>query len=300
MSSYLLSDLPAPPNHKKGWPWTKQSASMSQSRSNSESWPTISVITPSYNQGEFIEETIRSVLLQGYPNLEYIIIDGGSDDQTLDIIQKYDPWIHKWVSEPDDGQAHAINKGLKQATGSIHGWINSDDFYVPGALATVARSLRTNDCDAVSGGRLLVDRDSNVTGWSIPPSKNPEDGGNPWAQDSTFWRSYIYERVGYLDESYSFAMDYEFFLRVNSQFDIKDSNDLIGCFRCYPENKSSRHHATIGRSEAEKAWKENLEAPVDILHTGRVPSRLRHWFFFAKHLRRLAIPYLANKLNHLI
>ena len=103
-------------------------------------WPRISIVTPSYNQGRFIEETIRSVLQQGYPNLEYMVIDGGSSDESVEIIKKYAPWLTYWVSEKDRGQSHAINKGMARATGEIVAWLNSDDLYLPLALSRVANA----------------------------------------------------------------------------------------------------------------------------------------------------------------
>src|SRR5262245_16909311 len=133
-----LAELPPPPVGKIGWPWTIETLKLPSVSSDGLPWPSISIVTPSYNQGQFIEETIRSVLLQGYPNLEYIIIDGGSKDQTVDIIHKYEPWLTYWVSRKDRGQAHAINDGLRRASGTIFNWINSDDVLAPNALATIA------------------------------------------------------------------------------------------------------------------------------------------------------------------
>src|SRR5690606_18735561 len=123
-------------------------------------WPRISIVTPSYNQGDFIEETIRSVLLQGYPNLEYIVIDGGSSDDTPAIIRKYQPWIAYWTSQPDNGQADAINKGLARSTGYIFQFINSDDIVERNCLATVARSIGDNTLLAGAVRNFGNDRES--------------------------------------------------------------------------------------------------------------------------------------------
>src|ERR1700738_1526878 len=109
-----------------GWPWTTETPRLPAVRPDGSRWPRITIVTPSFNQGQFIEETIRSVLLQGYPNLEYIIIDGGSTDNTVEIIKKYEPWIACWVSEKDRGQSDALNKGFARATGQILAWLCSD------------------------------------------------------------------------------------------------------------------------------------------------------------------------------
>src|SRR5271166_5725136 len=123
-----LAELPPPPSGKTGWPWTVETAQLPDTMPNGHPWPCISIVTPSYNQGEYIEETIRSILLQGYPNVEYIIMDGGSTDGTVDTVQRYKRWLMHWESAPDLGQAHAINKGLQRCTGALFNWINSDDF----------------------------------------------------------------------------------------------------------------------------------------------------------------------------
>src|SRR5512140_3007798 len=130
-----LSELPTSPPGKTGWPWTEESPQMTDALPDGLPWPCVSIVTPSYNQAQFIEETIRSVLLQGYPDLEYIIIDGGSMDSSVEIIRKYELWLAYWVSEKDSGQSHAINKGMKTATGEVVAWLNSDDTLTPDALA---------------------------------------------------------------------------------------------------------------------------------------------------------------------
>jgi glycosyltransferase involved in cell wall biosynthesis len=136
-----LTELPPPPLGKSGWPWTAESLQLPDRMPGGRPWPRISIVTPNYNHGQFIEETIRSVLLQGYPNLEYMIFDGGSTDDTNEIIKKYEPWLAYWISEKDRGQAHAINKGFARASGDILQWINSDDLLLSNALSHVGAAF---------------------------------------------------------------------------------------------------------------------------------------------------------------
>ena len=140
MDRRRLVDLRPPPPEKTRWPWT-QSDVRPAPTSESFAWPRVTVVTPSFNQGAFIEETIRSVLLQDYPNLEYLIVDGGSTDSTLEVIKAYEPWIDYWVSERDRGQTHAINKEFARATGEILAWLNSDDTFEPLAIRTVVQRM---------------------------------------------------------------------------------------------------------------------------------------------------------------
>ncbi len=167
-----LAQLPPPPPSKTGWPWTEESPQLPDTMPDGRPWPRISIVTPSYNQGQFIEETIRSILLQGYPNLEYIVIDGGSTDGSVDTIRKYSNWLTYWASEPDRGQAHAINKGFIRSTGDLHGWINSDDLLLPRALHLLAdaharhpESILLGDVENFIDGedRFWLIRQSNVT-----------------------------------------------------------------------------------------------------------------------------------------
>src|SRR4051812_39975174 len=151
-----IAELPPPPPGKTGWPWTQGSPDLSEHMPGGQPWPRISVITPSYNQGQYIEETIRSILLQGYPCLEYIIIDGGSTDGSIDIIRKYASWLAYWVSKPDQGQTSAINKGWRRASGDILAYINSDDSYLPGVLGTVARVFSGNSAVGMAYGTAEI------------------------------------------------------------------------------------------------------------------------------------------------
>ncbi|MDO8303698.1 MAG: glycosyltransferase, partial [Sedimentisphaerales bacterium] len=127
-----LKELPAAPAGKTGWPWTVESPAPALSQITN--CPRICIVTPSFNQGEFLEETIRSVLLQGYLNLEYIIMDGGSTDNSVEIIKKYSPWLAYWTSQKDNGQADAIYRGFEKASAEYIGWVNSDDMLLPDAL----------------------------------------------------------------------------------------------------------------------------------------------------------------------
>jgi glycosyltransferase involved in cell wall biosynthesis len=136
-----LHELPEAPRGKTGWPWTEESRQLPDTMPDSCPWPRITVVTPSFNQAQYIEETIRSVLLQGHPDLEYLVLDGGSTDNSVEIIKKYAPWLTYWVSEPDGGQSDAINRGLMMGSGLFATWINSDDMLYQDALVAHAARI---------------------------------------------------------------------------------------------------------------------------------------------------------------
>ncbi len=184
-----ITDLPPPPDGKLGWPWTEGNPASSAD----PNLVSISIVTPSYNQGQFIEETIRSVLLQGYANLEYIIIDGGSKDNTVEIIKKYEPWISYWVSEPDGGQSQAINRGMSRATGTWFNWLNSDDILLPRALLTLSAIAGLDSSTKwISGGRLMIAKEGNYVDYCLPWKTDPMIIGLDYPallpQDATFFR----------------------------------------------------------------------------------------------------------------
>ncbi len=154
-----LEALPPPPSGRHGWPWDQATEPLPPRMADGRPWPKISIITPSYNQGQYIEETIRSVLLQGYPNLEFHIIDGGSGDQTIELVRKYSPWLTSWVSERDGGQSDAINKGYARSTGEIFNWLCSDDLLADGALRKVALRFVDNPATDVVAGACVFQYD---------------------------------------------------------------------------------------------------------------------------------------------
>jgi glycosyltransferase involved in cell wall biosynthesis len=193
----------------------------------------LSVITPSLDQGRYIERTIRSVLDQGWEDLEYFIVDGGSTDGTLDVIRRYEDRIDWWVSEPDDGQTDAINKGLERATGDVIAYMNSDDYYLPGAFKTAIGVLESSDALWVAGAARNVDAEGNPGAWEagdewrpqMPQEMEKVPRGRQWwiasnwscPQPAVFWRKEIFERHGRFHPDMHFAFDVEFMERIALQ-----------------------------------------------------------------------------------
>lgn len=186
-------------------------------------WPRISVVTPSYNQGQFLEETIRSVLLQGYPNLEYIVVDGGSTDGSVEILRKYEPCLRAWTSERDGGQADAINKGFARATGEILAWLNSDDVYLPGVLETAAETLHGHPgWGLVYGECQIIDERSRLTDlWRSPDFSLAELPFRCFIpQQTVFVRRQVIDRVGVLNTRLHYALDYDLWLRIAPAYPV--------------------------------------------------------------------------------
>jgi glycosyltransferase involved in cell wall biosynthesis len=212
-----LESLPPPPVGKSGWPWTIESAEVAEDACPRGQWPRISIVTPNYNYGSFLEETLRSVLLQRYPNLELIVIDGQSKDNSIEVIRKYEPWISRWVSEPDRGQADAINKGFSWVTGDVCNWLNSDDLLMPGALRVIGETFALSDLDWLSGGRLLKGQSGVlaelqapwVTQWPRYLIDVPD-----FPQETTFFSKRVWNLVGGIDQSYDCVFDVDFFHRM--------------------------------------------------------------------------------------
>jgi len=210
--------------------------------SESQSLPKISIVTPSFNQGTFIEATILSVIEQDYPNLEYLIVDGGSTDNTVEIIHKYQDRITWWVSEKDRGQTDAINKGFGRTTGEILAWINSDDTYLPGAFLEAAQYLQENpDVGMVYGDANLVDENGNFL--SKFPARQTDykrlrRGSVHIPQQASFFRAALWNQVGPLDPSFYFAMDYDLWVRLAKITQLIYYPHLWANFRLHGQGKS--------------------------------------------------------------
>jgi len=242
-----LCELPPSLKNKRNWPWTEESPRLSDSMPHGESWPRICIVTPSYNQAEFLEETIRSVLLQGYPNLEYIIIDGGSTDGSIDIIRKYEKWLTYWVSELDEGQAHAINKGFEQCTGDLIGWLNSDDFLLPNALDNLAQGYR-RDPNTILLGDVVDFYDSrdyariihqkHITFNNMVDKWRLYRLTEEWGQQGTYVSQALYKKVGGLDESLHYVFDRDWMCRLLQLAPVQYLQILIATYRKHDSSKT--------------------------------------------------------------
>lgn len=249
-----LETLPSPPLNKLGWPWTEQTGVNPGLFKDKQNYPRISIITPSFNQGHFIEETIRSVLLQNYPNLEYIIIDGGSTDSTVEIIKQYESQITYWTSEPDRGQTHAINKGIARATGDILAYLNSDDYYLPGTLFRVAEYFcQFPQTDLLHGRCRYVNEQGEKIGEQFGNIQSFEEIVDLWGvwwqrrqfvQPEVFWSRRIADQIGQFREDLHYVMDYEYWCRILQADGVVGRLDSeFTCFRFTALQKSSHSEA---------------------------------------------------------
>jgi len=204
--------------------------------------PLVTIVTPSYNQGRFIRATIESVLAQDYAKIEYIIMDGGSTDETAAVVSEYSGRL-KWISEKDQGQSHAINKGFQMAKGEVASWLNSDDVILPGAVSHAVRAFERNPrLGAVYGEGYRIDIDGNVKGRFLAT-----EPFNLWKlvylsdyilQQSTYFRREIFEEVGFVDEDLHWGMDWDLFIRIAKRYPIEYIPEYMGCIREYATAKS--------------------------------------------------------------
>ena len=247
-----------PPLDKQHWPWVPEGGLPVDFGETRHVWPKITIVLPSYNQGIFIEETIRSVILQCYPNLEFIIMDGKSTDDSVEIINRFSDEITYWTSEPDRGQSHALNKGFARSTGEIMAWLCGDDIYLPGALFKIAEHFINNPTSSLvcGNGRMM-----KVDGTRLPGLYNAElDVANlhnhcSIATAAAFWRRKLWDDVGgAVDEANYFTMDWELMLRMRRfTIPVHINHDIV-VVRSHPNSKSSigtRHGTQRSR---ERDW----------------------------------------------
>lgn len=284
---------------KNTWPWRLETY-IKPAISNTLTLPKISIITPSYNQGMYIEETIRSVLLQDYPNSEYIIMDGGSTDSTLEIIKKYEPWLTYWESVPDRGQSHAINKGIEKASGDWIAWLNTDDIYLQNALMNIA-SIITQSVEPISwivGTTIFTDSNLHEISRFKPhlytePSRDinyipqgwidfvcTKRSGIALPQPSSFWRRTAVIQAGGINESLKYAMDHELYGRLAYQgIHPVLTEKALACFRIHNDQKTADFPIVF--------WKEELR----IVH---------NWLSRVNEIEKQKLKVYGNWLNRFI
>ncbi|HNR02815.1 MAG TPA: glycosyltransferase family 2 protein [Anaerolineaceae bacterium] len=270
--------------------------------------PVVTIVTPSYNQASFLEQTILSVLSQDYPRIEYFVVDGGSTDGSLEIIQKYADRIDWWVSEKDSGQADAINKGLKRATGDIVAWLNSDDYYFENTIQQAVRALQENTTAAfVYGDVQVVNEKNEITNilrygdWNLKDLMSFQIIGQP----AVFMRRDALQSAGLLDTSYHFLLDHHLWLRLAMNAGIKHIPRLWAGEHYHAASKNKAHAADFGR-EAQRIvnWMETTPALAPLIkgnvrrvHAGA--ERLNAFYLFdAREYRASLRAYMRSLRLH--
>lgn len=256
---------------------------------NSARMPLVSIITPSFNSGDFLEEAIRSVISQDYPDLEHIIVDGGSTDGTLEILDRYDTPV-RWTSEPDEGQADAINKGFRQAKGEIIGWLNADDTYQPGAIAAAVAYLQTHpEIDLVYGNLNFIDGDNRLIYRHTAPQFSLERmlyGDAIIPQTSMFVRQQVIEASGGVNPELHYVMDWEFTLRIAQAYQVARVAETWGNFRIVAGTKSVQ--------QPERFWPEIIAVTQKVVQAAPQRfERVAEDALFMGHLRA-ALEFARN------
>lgn len=284
MRSPSCSELPAPPAGKSGWPWTPgapQSGLPAQAKpaETETGWPRITIVTPSYNQERYLEEAIRSVLLQDYPDIEYFVIDGGSTDGSQAIIRRYEKFLAGWQSAPDRGQSHAVNTGFAQASGQIYAFLNSDDRYEPGALRAVAENFRLGHSWVV-GQVLCLSEGKNI---GLVP-QCPAESFTEWfltcpvSQPGSFWAADLHRAAGPFREDLACVFDYEYWLRLRFDLEVEPAviDRTLSAYRLHAESKSTR----LGDAFAREA------KSVRLPYRHRLSRAQRSWLWLVRRHRK--------------
>ena len=257
----------------------------------------LSIIMPSFNQVKYIEQAIDSVLSQNIPKLSLIVMDGGSTDGTLQVLEKYSKFII-FESQPDRGQSHALNKALKYANYEVTGWLNSDDLYVDGCFSKVLEEFyRDNELVLLHGKRILIDEKSRCLGWSKSSPFIPSTGKYTICSETAFWRTSALNGALF-DESLTFAMDMHFLGRIAKYHPTKYLRKYLGCFRCHDDAKSSNIWISTGAPESEFVYRDLFGCDK---YTKPTPRNFRSLFSQFLEFFQLPIPfqfsYILSKLR---
>ena len=247
--------------------------------------PKVSIVTPSFNQAPFLEQTLRSVLEQDYPNLEYIVIDGGSTDGSLEIIHKYADRLAYWQSQPDQGQTDAINQGFARASGEILAWLNSDDLLLPGAVSVAVRALHEHpEAAMVYGDALLINAEGKTIG-KFPAAQTDyrklRRGYVHIPQQASFFRADLWQQVAPLDVSFYFAMDYDLWVRLAALAPLVYVPEFWAAFRLHGAGKSI--------AADDRCWPEMLRVHYRDGGKALSPIVFKYW------LRKLVSPLLMHR-----
>jgi glycosyltransferase involved in cell wall biosynthesis len=301
MGNPISSNFPLPSGDQTGWPWA-EAVSLAKYTEFSN-WPRITIVTPNYNFGEFLERTIRSVLLQNYPNLEYMIIDGASTDNSIEIIRKYEPWLDYWVSEKDNGQSHAINKGFNRATGDMVTWLNSDDILLPDALYVVGKYLKNLPyIDVLAGACKFINVTRNdETIFKATPEKLYllPIRCIVW-QPSCFYKRQLLDRKKPVDETYEYAMDHElwnYFLSKRVRWHCID--EVLSAHYNRPGNKTNTGGFKIALEKA-RVYRTYVKEPIPLTFWHRWLRYPLEWLEVYYPRTKRAVRFIWRPLTSLL
>ena len=259
--------------------------------------PLVSIVTPSFNQAQFLEQAIRSVLRQDYPHIEHLVIDGGSTDRSLDVIQRFQSELAYWESEGDRGQADAINKGFRRARGEIIAWLNSDDLYLPGTVSSAVRALEANaDVGMVYADGLMVDADVKLLDKHYYRNLNVLDllSFEVILQPTVFMRRGVLEEVGYLNDEYDLILDHELWVRIASRYAIQHVPSFWSLERTHQEAKTiAQSRAFVSEARRLVAWAERTPGIRDLALRERRRIHAGLNVFIARRLIDSGEPSLA-------
>jgi glycosyltransferase involved in cell wall biosynthesis len=294
MSLQSPSAVPAPLANHNGWPWSESPLTLSDPLPDGALWPRISIVTPSFNQAQYLEAAIRSVLLQGYPNLEFIVMDGGSTDGSMDIIRHYGKLIDFWVSEPDAGQSDAISQGFSRANGSILGWLNSDDLLLPGALSAVALAFhKSPGMGLFYGGAEIIDAEGHFV--RTYNDFRPYDyevllhDDNIIPQPSAFFSTEIWRECGPLRVDLHYVMDWDLWIRIARNHEVNCTSTALSQVRIYPQAKSAS-----GGLDRHIETRDMLLAHGS--HAARIHYKIGLWYYQRDQMKE-ARPYFVEGLR---